>query len=64
MIVDDITILARHHGVPDDATCSPVRSRACALLERIETLLLIDYCWSDRPPLGERLRRVITKGLA
>jgi hypothetical protein len=64
MILDDILTLARHHGVPDDATCSPTRSKACAVLERIETLLFIDYAWKDRPPLGERLRVVIEKGLA
>lgn len=61
MIVDHITHIADALGVPTSGKCEPTRSRACLILERIETLFLIDYCVADTPQLGARWRTLLER---
>jgi hypothetical protein len=58
VVIDDIINLADSLGVPHfDAECGANHTRACKILDRIETLLLID----PEGQLGERFRFVKAK---
>jgi hypothetical protein len=61
VILDRILALADKHGVPTAVNCRPHISTACQILERVETLFLIDYCVRDTPTLGVRFRTLLEK---